>query len=279
MIKRILVALDSDQDTAVAIRYAEVIAGRYGAQVVGLAVVDTEHIDAEARGGGIGSMYYAAKLRKRMSRETWERAQELIRTFDVALQASGIEHTEMVKEGVPFQRIIEEMKYHDVLLLGNDPHFFYGKPEKQTDTLAQVVKRGSAPTLVVGPEYKEVSRVLIAYDGSVASARTTRSFIQLLPFGSDVTLEVIHVHDGLQAESELMLGLLEKYTISHGLGLRKMSVRGADVADIIVNHAKDVQADLVVAGAHSVSKFREWTLGSTTSELLESVPPPIYLYH
>ena len=63
MIKRILVALDTDSDTPSATRYATEIASRYDAELTGLAVVDTGSIDAGSRGGGVGSMYYAEKLR------------------------------------------------------------------------------------------------------------------------------------------------------------------------------------------------------------------------
>ena len=77
MIKHILVALDPDSDTPIAIRYASDIAGQYNAEVVALAVVDTGIIESETRGGGIGSMYYAEKLRENLTEDTRARAGEI----------------------------------------------------------------------------------------------------------------------------------------------------------------------------------------------------------
>jgi len=150
MLKRILVALDPDSDTPIATEYAANIARRYDAEVTGLAVVDLGSIEASSRGGGIGSMYYAEKLRERLTSEARATAQSLIEEFDRAMKGLGVAHVETVQDGVPFQRIIEDMNYYDLLIIGKTPHFFYSHPKQETHTLARVVKNTVGATLVVG---------------------------------------------------------------------------------------------------------------------------------
>ena len=82
MIKRILVALDPDSDSLVATQYAIRIARETGASITGLAVVDTHMIESSSRGGGIGSMYYAEKLRENLTQETRDHARKLIADFE-----------------------------------------------------------------------------------------------------------------------------------------------------------------------------------------------------
>src|SRR5690554_2274275 len=146
MIKKILLALDSDSDTPVALRYAIEIAQRYDAEITALAVIDLGGIEAESRGGGIGSMYYGEKLRESLTEETRQKAQELIREFEELIAGSGVRHTKVVKEGVPYDRIIEDAKYHDLLVIGREPHFFYSRPKQYTKTLAAVVEDTVSPT-------------------------------------------------------------------------------------------------------------------------------------
>lgn len=55
MIKRILVALDPDNDTPVATRYAIRLAKRFDASVTGLAIVDKSNIDSAIVLGGYGT--------------------------------------------------------------------------------------------------------------------------------------------------------------------------------------------------------------------------------
>lgn len=279
MIKRILVALDPDSDTPAATRYAAEIARRHGAELTGLAVVDTGSIEAGARGGAVGSMYYAEKLRENLTEETRAKARELISEFEQSIQDEDVPYEVAVREGVPFRRILEDMKYHDLLIVGREPHFFYGHPEQKTKTLGRVVKEATAPALVVGKSTGKLDNVMVAYDGSPASARTTHYFLHLLPFGRQIHAEIVHVHDGSESESELMLNLLATYFDKHGLKVRTTSMRGDRPADIISEHAASSNFDVVVAGAHSVSKIKEWAFGSTTASLLEKCPRPMFLYH
>lgn len=279
MIKRILVALDPDSDTPTAIRYAADIASRYDALVVGLAVVDTGTIEEETRGGGIGSMYYAEKLRANLTDETRQRATELIRGFESALEGTGVAHTETIAEGVPFHRIVEDMKYHDLLVIGREPHFFYGRPEQKTASLAYVVKETTGPTLIVGDTYRPVRRVLIAHDGTDPSARTLQYFVHLKPFGTDVEIEAIHIHSGDEAESRLRLELVASYLKAHDLSATTRSFGGGDPGDVISQYAHETSADVVVAGAHAVSKLKKWAFGSTTSRLLKKCPTALFFNH
>ena len=285
MIKRILVALDIDSDTPVATRYAGSIASRFEADVTGIAMVDTHKIASEVGGGGaIGAMYYAEQVRTRYIKLARERAKNITDAFDQALNLSNVSHDRSIKEGIPFKHIIDGMKYHDLLVIGHRSHFLYSHPEKETNTLAKVVKKSVSPTLVVTDEYRDISRVLIAYDGSEASARTLQRFTQLQPFGTDIELHLVFVRS-LSArqeppEAELLLNKAEEFLRAHGFdAVLKSNIDGASPLPAILEHAALVQADLIVAGAHSVSALRRIAFGSTTAGLLERCSLPLFLFH
>jgi len=205
MIKTILVALDPDTDTPVATRHAGEIAKRYDADVTGLAVIDMGSIEAGTRGGGIGSMYLMDDLRKNLTDEARDKAHDLIAEFADAMDAMNVRYDAHVKEGVPFERIVEDAKYHDLVVVGREPHFFYSHPEEKTETLERAVREAVAPVFVVSDVYQPIERVLIAYDGSDPSARTLQRYVHLCPFGRDATLELIHVYPhGGKDDAELM---------------------------------------------------------------------------
>lgn len=285
MIKRILVALDPDQDTPVATQYAAEVAQRYEAAVSGLAVVDTDHIAREVGpGGAIGATYYLEQSRKRMIDEAREVGQTLVADFNAAIEEAGVRHGARLEEGAPDQRIIEGMKYCDLLVIGRTPRFFYHKPERETHTLAKIVKRGITPTLVVGEEYRAVERVVVAYDGSDPAARTLHRFAQLQPFGRDLSVELVHVHagdtKGASRDSELLLRLASPFLQAHGFErVTETSVAGGAPAERLLEQADRVGADLIVAGAHSVSAVRRIAFGSTTHTLLENCTLPLFLFH
>ena len=279
MIRRILVALDLDSDTTVATRYALEIARRFGARVTGVAVVDMGSIEASVKGGGIGSMYYAEKLRENLTTEAREKALLLTESFRKMVEATDIKHTEVVEEGVPFQRIVEDMKYNDLLVVGNDPHFFYSHPKQQTHTIARIVQNTIGPSLIVSNEYRDVKRVLIANDGTNESARAVRRFIHLEPFGKDLEIKVINIHDSDSPESELILQMSKSYLEEHGFTTEVLSVVDSDPKTCILQQSKSHEVDLIVMGAHTKKTFTAEKLGEATSHLLDHSEIPLFIEH
>ncbi len=277
MIKRILVALDLDSDTPVATRYAVEIAKRHKARVTGLAVVDMGSIDSTAIGGGIGSMYYAEKLREKLTDEARDKARELTGKFDEICR--DVDHIELVEEGVPFERIVEDMKFHDLLVVGDDPHFFYNHPDSRTDTLVHVVEHTIGPTLVVKKKYRDVHKVLVAYDGTDESARALRRFLILQPFGNDLDLVFLNVHKGDNDESMFRLGMARSYAEAYGFEPEIVSMEDHNPEKAILSHAKAIDADLIIIGVHIKRGLTGKKLGKTTSFMLEHSEVPVFMDH
>ncbi|MEM1041011.1 MAG: universal stress protein [Bacteroidota bacterium] len=285
MLKRILVALDFDSDTSVATRYAIDIAQRSGAEVTGLALVDRKGAEDEATGAGLGAMYYAEKLQHELSAEARAQAQDLIRAFAAELDRAGVRHgRDHVEEGVPFERIVEDMKYHDLLVGGHESHFFYPDRDKRTHAMNEVVEKGAAATLIVQPTHRPVRRVLVAYDRSVSAARAMQKFAQLDAFGAEhVEVEIVNVradNDDARAESELMLGLATSYFEAHGFSsVAGTSLPGSTPKDLLLDHADRTGADLIVAGSHAKAGLSKFLFGSTATGFIEEATLPLFLYH
>ncbi len=282
MIKRILVALDPDPDTETAIRYAIEVASAYEAHLNGLAIVDIKDIEKETRGAGIGALYYAERLREKLSDEVRKIAHELGERFkSITDKYCELCASYAVEEGVPAERIAEDTKYHDLLVMGKSMHFFYTFPEKETDSVSHVVKHSACPILLAGKEYREIHRVLMAFDGKIASATAIQRFVQLKPFGTDLSVEVVHVRKGddekEQSESQLLLRLMKEYLELHGFQAQISSISGEDTQRRLLDYVSSVGPDLVVAGAHGEAKFLEIALGSTTYSLIRDTDVPVFV--
>ena len=282
MIKRILVGLDPSADTAVATRYAISLARNFNAHLTGLAIIDMKNIESEVSAGGIGTIYYAKQMRESLEKRTRERAVALISTFYETVQQAGVSCIGELEKGVPYERIAEEMKYHDLLVLGRDSHFYYNRPQRETKTLENVIKKSIAPTLIVTGEYREIDRVIIAYDESAASARALQNFVYLKPYGNKTEVELVHVVDTNTAKAEdradLLLQLAEGYLKDHGFDSVKRTVLDkGNPAKKILNRLKETNADLIVLGAHSMSAIRRATFGSITYDLVQKSPVPLFV--
>ena len=282
MIKRILVALDPDGDTPVATRFAIRLAQKFDASLTGLAVVDIANIHSVIGIGGYGTEISGRKIWSEMADESRQVAEKLLNNFKSAVEKAGVRHRDIRKEGASYELIIEEMKYHDLLIVGRDSHFFYNQPDKDTGTLAKVVKGGDAPTLVVTDEYRNVERIMIAFDGSGPAARTLKSFVHLLPYGKDIEIELVNIAGGDSIEemdkASTILKQAENYLKEHNFRyITKVVLEKGNPGERILERQMEKKPDIVLLGAHSVSALKRTAFGSTTHYMITSSQGPLFL--
>ncbi len=282
MIKRILVALDPDADTPVATRFAIRLAKRFDAEVTGLTVVDVGNLNSMIGVGGYGTEHAAREIWVEMTGETQKVAQDLLDSFKKAVDKEGLRNRVLRQQGASAEVIIEEMKYHDLLVLGRDSRFFYSEPDRDTRTLAKVVKGGVAPTLVVTEEYREIENIMIAFDGSSASARSLKSFVHLLPYGKDIEIDLVNVADGESSEamdkSATVLNKAETYLKTHNFNyITKTVLEKGEPGLRILDRQLMKNPDLLLMGAHSVSAVKRAAFGSTTHYMITSTMGPLFL--
>lgn len=282
MIKRILIALDPDEDTPIATQYAISLAERNDAAVTGLAVVDTSNIYPTGIIGDPDRTHHARNLWEELTDESRNVAGRLLEKFKTTVEKAGVRYTAIRQEGASYDRIIEGMKYHDLLVVGRDSHFFYNEPKQDTKTLAQVVKNGVSPTLIVTHHFEDVKKVLIAFDGSRPAARSLKSFAHLSPFGKDLEIELLHVRKNNDDEPDYttntVLDFAHDYLIEHNFKNISQEFQVNDkISNCILNRRKEINADLIVLGAHAVSAIKRLTFGSTTHDLITKTDTPLFM--
>jgi nucleotide-binding universal stress UspA family protein len=281
MIKRILVALDPGVDTQVATRYGIDLARSHDAEVTGLTVVDLKSIGKQAQGGGIGSLYFAEQVEARLTAEARTKAEELKAAFSASTRAAGVYAGVLMLEGAPVDEIAGVVNAYDLLVVGKHPHFFYSHPEELTRTLVEVARRTIGPLLVVGDVYRPVERVLVAYDGSLHAGRALHSYAHLQPFGRALPTTVLHVYEDAQDEPDSVVLVQQAlvYLRAHGLEAHPASVQGEHPETQILDYVRQHQVDLLVMGAHGVSRIEQLLTGSMTQALLEQSPTLLFMDH
>ena len=278
MIKRILVALDTDADTPIATQYAISLAQQFNATITGLAVVDISNVYPSGIIGKPDATHHARDLWEELSDESQSVAKKLLGKFQKSVEEAGVGYTAIQKEGASAERIIEGMKYHDLLILGRESHFYYNEPARETKTLAQIVKHGVCPTLVVTDYFREFKKILIAFDGSNPAARSLKSFIYLIAERDTAELDLLYVSDKKKPGEEPVLNYAEAYLRGHSFEkITKTVLLGPKPSDQILAHQKVTGAQLTVLGAHAVSAIKRITFGSNTHNIITSSNIPLFL--
>ena len=140
------------------------------------------------------------------------------------------------------------------------------------------------PILVVPPSCHlktPVSRAVIAWQPSRESARAVHDALPLLKTADSVDVLVIDPEIGEFAHGDQPGADIAAHLAKHGLKVQ-VYVRarmGHSIAASILQHAKEVGADLLVAGGYGHSRFREFMLGGVTRDLLRLTHLPVLFSH
>lgn len=137
-----------------------------------------------------------------------------------------------------------------------------------------VVPEGKVPNLKPG-------RILVAWDGDIRASRAVSAAIPLM-MAAKLT-EILCV-DPARASTDIGQAPgwdLATYLARHDIKV-EVSVRpgdGVSTASVIMRHAEESGADMIVMGAYGHSRFRQRLFGGTTRTLLESAGVPVFLVH
>ena len=123
-------------------------------------------------------------------------------------------------------------------------------------------------------------RVIVAWNESAEAMNAVRAALPLLTKAASVRVTVIepprHGHERSDPG-----GPLSVFLARHGIKV-EIDVLGKSlprVSDVLLRHASDKDADLIVMGAYGHSRFREAILGGATRDMLEEANLPVFMKH
>jgi len=131
-----------------------------------------------------------------------------------------------------------------------------------------------------------INKILIAYDGSTYSKRAFEIGLQMAALRNHeaiVVLSVVEVPEpSMIYETEALLEEANKHYEKDFVGLRAAAktagvgieerVVAGHVSDQIIQHATDVNADLIVMGHRGKSVIQRWLLGSVSKRVISYAP-------
>ena len=252
MIKRILVGLAGTTYTPVAIERAVTLAQTHDAEVTGVTVLDSRRV--RSLGGAVPPPWEDADaIRNRRMAITETRIAQSIRDFEAACQTAKIKYHFVEESGDAFTRLVDLARYHDLMVFGLrsvfDYDFLAGDPES---ILIRLVGAGVRPLIAVSEKFRSISRVLIAYNGSMESAKAMKRFVQMRLWpGAELKIVTFHPSDN---KADELLRAAEEYCRAHGFSVCHQSNPG-DPKVLLLAAATLWQADMIVMGnsAHAAA--------------------------
>lgn len=274
MIKRILVGLGGTPFTTVATQTATELGDLHQAQLTGVTVVDTSKLD-KVGPVPVGGAAYAKRMRERKAQITKDGTEKAIAAFKAhCSEQQVICRRIMYEQKNPFAALISEARYNDLTIFGLRSIFDYGFTSDPDKAIIKLMTQGVRPILAVADTYRPVKKALIAYSGSMESAKAIRHFLHLNPWPG-VTLDIVHFKEGKEKEPFLLKDAAD-FCEAHGFEVKTEMVEGPARSNLLP-FAQENNADLIVMGNSVHKALLQRLLGDTVLETIKLADRPLFL--
>lgn len=258
-------------------------------RAIAIARTENAHLDVLCIGvDRTQTGYYYAGASAVFQQEVIEKAKE------EATAAEAYANRKVANEGIPFaveksvaqlaglgRLVAHRARFSDLVVLPRP----YGKGcgLEQETIVESALFEGQVPSLVVPPKTKanvEAKRIIIAWNESTEAMAAVRAALPALIAADSVNITVIDPPQHGPDRSDPG-GALSQMLVRHGVKVEitVLAKTMPRVSDVLLRHARDMNADMIVMGAYGHSRFREAILGGATRNMLENTKIPVLMAH
>lgn len=165
-----------------------------------------------------------------------------------------------------------------------------GQPDPEEDGVDQALLVEAAfmysgrPALIVpyiGARAVPPETVICCWDGSREAARAINDAVPFLERAKRVLVTVVDAEKLGGRVGPIAGADMAAHLAHHGIEVevKDLESGGLDVADVVLSHAADEAADMLVMGGYGHSRLREIVFGGTTQHILEHMTVPVLISH
>lgn len=205
-------------------------------------------------------------------------AEQMLEHFSARCAEAGVPGQRILEIGDPAWAILTQAQRYDLIVLGLETYFKSMPGGGSCDTLDKVLHSPPRPVVATPCAAVGGNMAVIGFDGSLQASRTLAAYVSS---GLAVIYDnVVVTIDTDFEEATRIAARAVDYLSLHGIQVKPRPVETRlDPASILLDHANQMQAGLVVMGAFGHSPMREFFFGSTTRGVLTNSKVPVMLYH
>jgi nucleotide-binding universal stress UspA family protein len=280
--KTILVPYHEEEAARVALNIAVLLAKRFEGYVEGLLVLDEPRLSF-VPGVIVPTDFMAAAVGE------WRRfADRVRREFVQATGAAGLPLQELEAPAMGPAAGWHEQEGDEADIIGRHGRVFdlivVGRPEAPATRRWREIREAalfeSGRPMLLAPATAPSTlgtSIVIAWNGSTESARTIAFGMPFLLAAKRVEVLTVEGHSVPGPSGAEVAAHLARHGIAATSRFLKLDERPA--GEIILDEAGDVDADLVLKGAFTRSRFRQVVFGGTTQHILDYAKVPVLLAH
>jgi nucleotide-binding universal stress UspA family protein len=275
--KTILVHCDADPKAAHRLAVAVELAKRHGAHLVGAHI--REPFDAPAMFNGTAAVDSLFAVFEETAKANLASAKA---AFAKAVKGAELSTEWRSEDGYIDARLTVHARYADLTVLGQaDPGAPSFAPLDLPETMALSTGRPMLVVPHVGASAEPAKTVMLCWNASRESARAASDALPLLRAAAKVIVLCVDPRSSAYGHGAEPGSDAAAWLSRHGIKVtvqRDVSA-DADVGNVILSRAADLDVGLIVMGLYGHSRLRETVLGGASRTLLASMTVPLFVSH
>jgi nucleotide-binding universal stress UspA family protein len=279
MLKSILVCTDGSRHGDVACEYAIHLTRQLKGHLTGVHVLDSRMLEGPLMAdisGWIGAQPYGSQLQQ--FREMLEqKGNAIIEAFNDRCAKAEIKAEGLIRMGHPSRVLIEEEVRAEMIIIGQRGIHADLVGDALGSTAERVVRHSIKPCMVTPSGFREITKIMAAYDGSAHSSQALHEAIEL---AQALHTELIILTAAEESDGERMNEISReglRLAEAHDCRAVNLVSEGGRSSRAILDNAAEQGCDLIVMGAYGHSRIREMILGSTSTYVMTHADIPVML--
>jgi len=276
--KTILVHCGTGGMTANRAAAAAELAQRFGAHLVGVHVAAPFEAPMAMEGAVAIDVLYAAHQERVKADEVVAAA-----AFNRGIAGKGLSPEWRTATGPADRELAVQARYADLIVLGqHDPG---DRARTVPANLPESVALSTGRPVLVMPYIDQPTpqgkNILLCWNASREAARAAADAMPFLAAAEKVVVLVIDAKPSSQGHGDEPGADVASWLARHGVRVtvQRDTAADADVGNVILSRAADMDTDLIVMGVYGHSRLREMVMGGASRTLLSSMTVPVFMAH
>ena len=279
-IRDLLVYVDQADSAFLRLQLAADLAARNASRLTALYVCEPSWTQLEQH----ATAELSAAVIDQPAQRTNKGVEDAATRLQAALESSGRERDLVTAwlsvDGPPSVVVPQHARYADLCIVGRD----WAPNEKLVDYAVseELVFVSGRPVLLVPPvpPCETLGRhIAVAWNSSRAAARALNDALPLIERSERTTVLTVNPADYIDRPGSMPVEQVVEHLRRHGASANLViveNVSAQSIADALQDKAREIEADLIVAGAFGDPRPWEKLLGNVTCQFLERATLPVF---
>jgi nucleotide-binding universal stress UspA family protein len=284
-LRDLVVLLDGTGRDDAKLAVAVGLAKRHDAHLTGLCPLELLlPADTSFALSGYPDLWALPEFARKVEGEARTRAALMEGPFRERLRREGVNGDWRLETGPLIHAITRRSRAADLVVVGQaDPD--HPLPPAGRTLVEDILMTAGRPLLLVpyaGTFETVGTTALIGWTPTRESARAVHDALPLLGSSANVTVLTVELPGTTSETDAAPTADIAEHLGRHGLTVtaaRTVVSDGLPAADVLLDYAADIGADLLVVGGYGHSRTREMIMGGVTRDLLRHMTLPVLMSH